>query len=101
MQQAIAHTSVVLSFIVLLFMILYHVNTHTTLLSVLHDNETMKNITGKFETKPVHKVECPLPHGNGIDDILDITNSPSSGAGYELESRSKSVEPTSSELVFP
>lgn len=62
MQQAIAHTSVVLSFIVLLFVILYHVNTHTTLLSVLHDNETIKNITGKFETKPVHTKLSVLYH---------------------------------------
>ena len=98
-QDGIAYTSVVLSFTVTLFIILYHIHEYTSLLSRLCHIKIMKNITKSFKMDQKQNVEYPhtpdrLSDMSRLDDILDIGDCPTSDA--DCESHSTPFGPTCS-----
>ena len=97
-KKAAAYTSVIITFIVLLLIILYHVYIYTTVLSKINETKsvkTFKRLITHVTNNP--KIEVNLPYdddAHGLHDLLDIIDRPVNTNDYKV--RVKQIEPTCS-----
>ena len=104
-QKAAAYTSVIITFIVLLFIILYHVYTYTSVFSKVKKTGLGKRIDGFFaesDPKPKPKRHLSLPPDDDIhrfNELLDMIDRPVNTNDYTLPLGQKTIEPTHSEVV--
>ena len=104
-QDGIAYTSVILSFVVTIFIVLYHVYEYTSLLSMLKKSKAAISIQKMLKSSDKRELEDEFDHSHynndddRYEDILDISDYHVSDADYhEMESNDRSTpsEPTSS-----
>ena len=105
-QDGIAYTSVILSFLVTIFIIFYHLHEHTPLFSRLYKTKYAKKLKKRFISSPKHQVEeFPITDDSirRYDDILDLSDlSRIRETDYYAADSSTSLpaKPTSSEVTI-
>ena len=101
-QKTVSYTSVIIAFIVLLLIILYHVFTYTPVFSKIKTTKTGRKINSLFtdnaDQKPKLKLQN-LPPDDDIhrfNELLDMIDRPVNTNDYRAELRQKPVIPTQS-----
>ena len=101
-QKAVSYTSVIIAFIVLLLIILYHVFTYTPVFSKIKTTKTGRKINSLFTDNADQKPKLKLQNLPPDDDIhrfnklLDMIDRPVNTNDYRAELRQKPVIPTQS-----
>ena len=102
-REAAAYTSVIISFIALLFIILYHVYTYTSVFSKIHKTKLGGMIDRLFtDADPKPKPEChwsPPPDDDihRFNEILDVIDRPINTQDYKVPVKQQEpVKPTQS-----
>ena len=106
-QEAAAYTSVILTFIVLLLIILYHVYTYTPVFSKLKTTRPGRVVDRLFSDaagpKPKPKCHCSPPPDDDIhrfNELLDIIDSPANTYDYYTVSlKQKPVQKLTQSIV--
>ena len=93
-QDGVAYTSVVLSFVVTLLIILYHVYEYTSLLSVLKKSKLVRRIKKRFSNDTYVIPRAAGNIGGRFDDFLDISDYPASEAEYFNAADARSLSPS-------
>ena len=96
-QEMVFYISVILTFIVLLLIILYHVYTYTTVFSKIKKTKPGRMFNGLFRTRPKPKHCLSPPPDNDIHrfhEILDMIDQPVNTNDYKVPQ--KPVQPTQS-----
>ena len=95
-KKAAAYTSVIITFIVLLLIILYHIYTYTNALSKIKETKSVKMLKSLVTPATIdRKKEANLPpddDAHGFHDLLDIIDRPINTNDYKIPV--KKVEPT-------
>ena len=101
-QKGVAYTSVIISFVVLLLIVLYHIYTFTSVFSkikktsfgkILDRQFVESNQAGRHETLP------PDDDIHRFNELLDTIDRPVNTNDYALPLRERLIEPTRSEVV--
>ena len=101
-QEAAAYTSVIITFIVLLLIILYHVYTYTTFFSKIKKTKPGRMIDRLFtdtDPKPKPKRHWSPPPDDDIhrfNELLDMIDRPVNTNDYKVPLKQKPVKPTQS-----
>ena len=99
-REAAAYTSVIITFIVLLLIILYHVYTYTSVFLKIYKTrlgETIDRLFTDADPKPKSELYCNPPLDDDIhrfNDLLDVIDRPVNTQDYEVPV--KPVKPTQS-----
>ena len=97
-KKAAAYTSVSITFIILLFIILYHVYTYTSVFSKIKNTRTMKMLKKIFLTSandPNMELNLPpIDDVHGLHDLLNDINRPVNTNDYKIPV--KPIKPTTS-----
>ena len=100
--EAVAYTSIIITFIVLLLIILYHVYAYTTVFSKVKKSK-LGNMIGRLLTKidseQKPKCHCRLPPDNDIhrfNEILDMIDRPVDTNDYRVPLNQERGKPTQS-----
>ena len=102
-QEAVAYISVMITFIALLLIILYHVYTYTTVFKDTKLHRMIKRLLTKTDPKPKRTDVC-LPPDDDIHrfgELLDIIDRPVNTNDYKVPRNQKPVGPTSSVVEIP
>ena len=100
-KEAVAYTSVIIAFIILLLIIVYHIYTYTTLFSRIKKTKPIIIVNGLFteaedpKCKPRQQTS-PLPDNDihRFSELLDMIDRPVNTNDYTVLSKQKSAEPT-------
>ena len=101
-QEAAAYTSVIIAFIVLVLIILYHVYTYTTVFSKIKKTKPGKMIDRLFtdtnpKLKPKHHWSPPPDDDiHRFNELLDMIDRPVNTNDYKVPLKQKPVKPTQS-----
>ena len=106
-QAAAANTSVIITFIVLLPIILYHVYTYTTVFSKIKNTKPGGMIERLFTDRYLQRRWSPPPDDDihRFNELLDMIDGPANTNDYNvpipLNDRQKPVKPTQSVVEAP
>ena len=95
--EAVAYTSVIITFIVLLLIILYHVYTYTTVFSKVKKSSMIGRLLTKIDSEQKPKCHCRLPPDDDIhqfNEILDMIDRPVDASDYKVPLNQERVKPT-------
>ena len=95
-QEAAAYTSVILTFITLLLIILYHVYTYTIVFSKIKYTRLDKMLNRLFADKPKPKRPPPDDDIHQFNELLDMIDRPVNTNDYNVPLKQKVTKPTQS-----
>ena len=100
-QEAAAYTSVIITFIVLLLIILYHVYTYTIVFSKIKETKPVKMIDRLLtdanpKPKPKRHWSPPPDDIHRFNELLDMIDRPVNTNDYKVPLKQKPVKPTQS-----